>query len=93
MESKINSASVAIWSVYCPHNNVIICDDALQDSLSQVRLIFGDFNAHHTILLQVKLKLVNDSDLVMNDGGPTRVDNNAGTLGFIDLSGLFNSSS
>lgn len=40
-----------------------------------------------------RISLANDSDLILNDGSPTRVDDNTDNMSFIDLSGLFNSSS
>lgn len=36
-----------------------------------------------------QVELVNDSKLVLNDGSPTRMDDNTGTLSFIDLSRVF----
>jgi len=76
---------------------VVIYDElfALQDSLPQNKVILGDFNAHHTLWGSLRVdgrgeqvvKLVNDSDLILlNDGSPTRVDDNTGNLSYIDLS-------
>lgn len=93
---KVNSTYLVICSVYCPPDNVVIYDElfALQDSLPQNKVILGDSNAHHTLWGSLRVdgrgehivKLVNDSDLILNDGSPTRVDDNTGNLSFIDLS-------
>ena len=94
---KINGTYLAICSLYCPPDAVIAYDElfALQERLPQNKVILADFNAHHTLWGSLRVdgrgeqvvKLINESDLVLlNDGSPTRVDDNTGNLSFIDLS-------
>ena len=93
---KFNNTYLTICSVYCPPD-MVTYDElfALQESLPDHKFILGDFNAHHTLWGSLRVngkgeqivKLINDSDLVLlNDGSPTRVDDNTGNLSFLDLS-------
>ena len=94
---KFNNTYLTICSIYCPPDNLVIYDElfAFQNCLPNNHLILGDFNAHHILWGSQRVddrgeqvvKLINDTDLVfLNDGSPTRIDDNTGNLSCIDLS-------
>ncbi|KAK4317776.1 hypothetical protein Pmani_011174 [Petrolisthes manimaculis] len=93
---KFGGTYLTVCSVYCPPDTVTY-DDVfdLQDSLPCRKLIVGDFNAHHTLWGSLRddrkgeqmARLISNSGLILlNDGSPTRVDDNTGNFSVLDLS-------